>query len=46
MLFVLYDILLELEMLAREKAIHVDGSPRSDEGHQEGVRRRLLYIHE
>jgi len=24
----------------------VDGSPRSDEAHQEGVRRRLLYIHE
>jgi len=23
----------------------VDGSPRSDEAHQEGVRRRLLYIY-
>jgi len=25
--------------------ITVDGSPRSDEAHKEGVRRRLLYIH-
>jgi len=24
----------------------VDGSPRIDDAHQEGVRRRLLYIHE
>jgi len=23
-----------------------DSSPRSDEAHQEGVRRRLLYLHE
>jgi len=24
----------------------MDGSPRSDEAHQESVRRHLLYIHE
>jgi len=28
------------------RSITVDGSPRKDEPHQEGVRRRLLYIHE